>query len=163
MSRRRQLVFAAGLGPLVTPFAAQSQPALRPRRIGVLSLSETVNEALQPGRSMFYESVRRAGWEEGRNVAFDVARFAIQHKILSFSGWGPFTSVGGAASYTPSFQELMDRTVSYVDRILRGAKPGDLPVEQPTKFDLIINLKTMRALGISVPQSVLRRADEVIE
>lgn len=69
---------------------------------------------------------------------------------------------GGLMSYSMSFVERFRRAGEYVDRILRGAKPGELPVEQPTKFDLVVNLKTARALGITIAPSVLLHADEVI-
>ncbi len=330
MNQRRQLILAAGLSPLVTPLAGLAQPAQRVRRIGHLSLSKSANEVAQMGRSMFRESLRRAGWEEGRNLVIerryaeaeiarldglaeelvrldvelilaslnssiaaakratssipivmigallpvelgfvqslarpggnvtgtaapgpetaakatqllkeiapgltrlailfnpatpgaqdfnaarsraatalgmtvqtfpvtlpddvtaaleriaasraemllvansgvtesrlrDITSFAIQHKIVSIGTATLFTSVGGAIYYGSNLQQIVDRSASFVDRILRGAKPADLPVEEPTKFDLIINLKTMRALGIAVPQSVLQRADEVIQ
>src|SRR5262249_38706563 len=74
-----------------------------------------------------------------------------------------FVEAGGLMSYGPSFLALYRRAGDFVDKILRGAKPADIPVEQPTEFDLTLNLKTAKALGLRVPQSILARADEVIE
>jgi len=88
---------------------------------------------------------------------------AAQSKIPVISGWREFAESGAVLTYGPDRVESAKRTVIYVDRILKGARPGDLPVEQPTKFELVVNLKAAKTLGLSVPRSVLQRTDQVIE
>ena len=92
----------------------------------------------------------------------EITAFARKRKLASV-GLAGLASHGGFIEYSPDFWNLLARTASYVDRILKGAKPADLPVEEPTKFNLAINLKTAKALGITIPQSVVLRADRVIE
>ena len=77
--------------------------------------------------------------------------------------WKMYVDAGGLMSYGPSFYELWRHAATYVDKILRGAKPADLPVEQPTRYELVVNLKTAKELGVTIPQSILARVDEVIE
>ena len=92
-----------------------------------------------------------------------INEMALAARLPTAHGFRPYVESGGLMSYGPNTPDLFRRAGDYVDRILRGAKPGGLPIEQPTKFDLIINLKTAKALGLAVPPTVLARADEVIE
>ncbi len=95
-----------------------------------------------------------------RNV---IAEFAAKYRIPTISGWKDFAVDGNLMTYGPDVQDAWRHVATYVDKILKGAKPGDLPIEQPTKFELVINLKTAKALGLTIPQSLLLRADEVIQ
>jgi putative ABC transport system substrate-binding protein len=89
---------------------------------------------------------------------------AAKHRLPVMYPLSAFvTETGGLMSYGTHFPDLFKRAATYVDRILKGAKPADLPVEQPTKFELVVNLKTAKALGLTIPQSVLIRADHVIQ
>ena len=88
---------------------------------------------------------------------------ALNARLPTMHGNRESVAAGGLISYGPNFPELWRRSADYIDKILRGAKPADIPVEQPTKFDLVINLKTARALGLTVPPSLLARADDAIE
>jgi putative ABC transport system substrate-binding protein len=91
-----------------------------------------------------------------------ILSLAAQHRLPAASQFREFVEAGGLLSYGPNLPDLFRRAAIYVDKILKGAKPGDLPVEQPTKFELVINLKTAKALGLTIPQSLLQRADEAI-
>ncbi len=92
-----------------------------------------------------------------------IADFAAKHRLPSMFHLPEFAQAGGLMVYGPDRADLFRRAATYVDKILRGANPSDLPVEQAIKFQLIINLNTAKALGLAVPQAILARADEVIE
>jgi putative ABC transport system substrate-binding protein len=92
-----------------------------------------------------------------------IVTLAARHKLPAVYFDRIFVADGGLLSYGPDLRDQYRRAASYVDRILRGAKPADMPVQAPTKYELVINLKTAKALGLTVPASVLARADEVIE
>ena len=92
-----------------------------------------------------------------------IIRLAAEHRLPAVYNSRYWIAEGGLVSYGPDVLDQYRRTADYVDRILRGTKPGDLPVQAPTKYELVINLKTAKALGIDVPPTLLARADEVIE
>ena len=117
------------------------------------------------------ETVRRARpdamivFPEGATMAnrVSLANFAIAQRLPSMFGWAEYAAAGGLMSYGASQRDAHARLASYADKILKGAKPAELPVEQPTQFELVINLKTAKALGLTIPPLLLGRADQVIE
>jgi putative ABC transport system substrate-binding protein len=92
-----------------------------------------------------------------------VNALALDARLPTVVGFRSFVDAGGLICYGPDFPDLFRRAAEYVDKILRGAKPGELPVQQPTKFELVINLKTAKMLGLTIPVRLLARADAVIE
>ncbi len=92
-----------------------------------------------------------------------IADLAFRHRLPGMYNERKYVTAGGLMTYAPNFEAIWRRTARYIDRILKGTKPADLPVEEPTVFDLVINLKTAKALGLAIPPSVLARADEVIQ
>jgi putative ABC transport system substrate-binding protein len=152
------------------------------------SAPQTLHEAREAARALAVElqvlEVRQpntlasalaalTAWRAGAVLAFSdpvlgnelaqLAQLAAEHRLPAMYLRREFAEVGGLLSYGPSFTDNYRRAATYVDKILKGAKPADLPVEQPMKFELVINLKTAKALGITMPPSLLLLADEVIQ
>jgi putative tryptophan/tyrosine transport system substrate-binding protein len=108
--------------------------------------------------SLYVVSSRQTTLNIGR-----IVEFATRARIPLAGGWGAWAKAGGLLSYGPDVASMARRAAAQIDRILKGAKPGDLPVEQPTKFELVINLKTAKALGLDLPLHLQQLADEIIE
>jgi putative ABC transport system substrate-binding protein len=162
----------------IAVLANGANPATGP----VLRATETTGQQL--GMTLHVRHVRRpaelrAAFEAMRRERIDalvlvadpllftekgqIIQLAARHRLPAIYEMRLFPEAGGLLSYGPLSQERFQRMAVYVDRILRGARPGELPVEQPTKFELVINLKTAKALGLTIPPSLLARADQVIE
>jgi putative ABC transport system substrate-binding protein len=92
-----------------------------------------------------------------------ITELAVEHRLPAIYGSREFVDVGGLIAYGVNYPDLYRRAASYVDRILQGARPADLPIEQPTKFEMVVNSKAAKAIGLSIPAAFLVRADEVIE
>ena len=120
--------------------------------------SALARAATQPGAGVSFAEEPRYLVDRRR-----IAALAAKHRLPSVFPFAEHVTAGGLLAYGVNLSELFAKSADYVDRILKGAKPGDLPVEQPTKFELVINLKTANALGLKVPPSLLARADEVIQ
>src|SRR5262249_47141969 len=91
-----------------------------------------------------------------------LADLALRTRLPTMYHWRPYVDAGGLMSYGPNLSDLFGQAAVYVDRILKGARPADLPVEQPTRFEFVVNLKTAKSLGLTIPQALLARASDVI-
>jgi ABC-type uncharacterized transport system substrate-binding protein len=152
--------------PVVTLEIGQIQAAARTLGLEVITLEVRRGEDIVPA----FEALN--GRADALYVCMEplvvthrirINTLAMAARLPTMHGAREYVEAGGLMSYGPNFPDLFRRAGDYVDKILRGAKPGDLPVEQPTKFDLIINLTTAKALRLEVPPTLLARADEVIE
>jgi len=140
---------AARLGLAVRYFPVKGEPELGAAFADIARQRDDAIVAFADGFTMTFAS--------------QIAAFSLQHRIPAIDGWAEFAEQGNLLIYGPVIQEVHHRLATYVDKIGRGAKPADLPVELPTKIELVLNLKTARAIGLRIPGTVLQRADRVIE
>jgi hypothetical protein len=167
------------LGALLCLFCssigAQQQPA-KISRVGfvVAGFPSTITARMEA----FRQGLRELGYLEEKNIVIEcvlplqspilnltrkqTAELAMKARLPSMYYAPEFSDAGGLISYATSINDLYRRAAIYMDRLLKGAKPGDLPVEQPTRFELVINLKTAKQIGVTIPPNVLARADRVI-
>jgi len=163
---RRIAVLASPVDPETSVMLQAVASAARTRRIQLdvreikdpARLGNVIGDATKAGAG----AVLVLGSPPLYGLSQPLAELALKHRLPSVSAWQEFPEKGGLASYGTDIQELFQRAAGMVDRIAKGAKPADLPVEQPTKFDLVVNLKTAKALGLKIPEPVLLRANEVI-
>jgi putative ABC transport system substrate-binding protein len=135
-----------------------------PARAGAARLGDDTEQARRrapdTGRAGERDGTAGGG---GVGHAEDTIAVAAKTRLPAIFPFQRYVAAGGLLSYGASLGDLFARSAGYVDKILKGAKPADLPVEQPTTFELVVNLKTAQALGLTIPQSIIARADEVIE
>ena len=154
MIDRRTFLAGTGAVLLAAPLAAEAQQAGKVYRIGFLSY---LGCPIRPDvMSPFRQGLRELGYAESQNIL-------IKNRLPVVATVPQRARDGMLMAYGPSLADLYRRAGTYIDKILKGVKPGDLPVEQPTKFELVINLKTAKALGLTIPPSLLARADEIIQ
>ena len=150
-----------------TLFPAEAPAAARQLGVEFQVLEARTVEEIEPAIDAAVKGMADALYVPGDPLfhvpAHRIPDLAARARLPSLYFSREVVTAGGLMSYGPDFIEMFRRSAVYIDKILKGAKPSDLPVEQPTKFDLVVNLKTAKALGITIPQSVLSRADEVIQ
>ncbi len=163
LSRIAVLVRAAG--PATPQYVREFERSAQILRVELQILSLRNPSELE---TLFANAQGAGGLVVGDDAVFtahrkQIAELALKYRLPTIFGFSDMVEAGGLMSYGPQFGDLYRRAASHVHKILNGAKPGDLPVEQPTKFDLVINLTTAKALGLAIPESFLLRADEVID
>jgi putative tryptophan/tyrosine transport system substrate-binding protein len=165
--RHISLMFNPDTTPFYPVFLRELGPA--PKSLAVeLSASEVHNEAEIEAAIVAFAREPGVGLIAAPDAFINTRRHLImalteRHRLPAIYGYRQFVAEGALISYGPATADIVRRSASYVDRILKGEKPADLPVQSPTKYELVINLKTAKALGLEVPRTLLARADEVIE
>lgn len=159
----RSFVVLASSSPFGAILLAEIEAAAAKLDLGVHVRMTDPTEPLEP----VFEEIGRLGVDavllQGNLLRKEAIDLAIRHRLPPFAPTRPGPAAGGLMAYNAHWREQFDQPAEYVDRILKGAKPADLPVAQPTRFELVINLRTAKAVGLTIPQMLLMRADEVIE
>jgi ABC-type uncharacterized transport system substrate-binding protein len=164
---RHVAVLSNPAGPMTTLMISNAKTAARSLGVELLLLEARGPDEFDGAFAAMANAHVRALLVQG-DPMFSIhharlADLAVQNRLPSMYTNRPYVEAGGLMSYAPSFSDIWRRAATYVDKILQGAKPADLPVEQPAKFELAINLKTAKAIGLTIPESFLLRADVVLE
>jgi len=166
-SVHRVVVLVSSLDPETPSMLRRVESAARARHIQLdvqqIRDQTDLNRALSSAAKRDAPGLLALGSPPLNSLSSSLAELTAKYRLPAVSAWKEFPEAGGLASYGTNVPEMFQRAVHLVDRILKGAKPAELPVEQPTKFELVVNLKTAKALGITIPESVLLRADEAIK
>lgn len=162
-SVQRVAVLANASDPFSKPFLHQLELGGQALRLPIQMIAIRSADELDSAFVAMTKNAAEAVVVQPSLPRIRIAELALQNRILAIAPTGAFAAEGGLAAYSASQSEMLRKTAAYIDKILKGAKPADLPVEQPTQFELGINLKTAKALGIVVAPPLLSRADEVIE
>lgn len=162
-SAKRVAVLANAADPFTKPFLEQIRDGGRAMAMDIRSIMVRGADEFNAAFSEMEKWRADAVIVQASLPRESAIRLALKHRLPAVSATSAFPGAGGLMSYAPKTVDLYREVAGYVDKILHGAKPADLPVQQPTTFELVVNLKTAKALGISVPRSLLLRADRVIE
>ena len=162
-SLRRVTVLANANDPFTKPLLAQMRQAGEALHLDIQTIMINTPDELEPAFQAMKEGRADVVLVQPSLPRKQVADLALQHRIPAIAPTAGFVMLGGLMAYSANLKEMARGTAATIDKILKGRSPADLPIEQPTKFELIINLKTAKAIGTEVPPSLLARADQVIE
>jgi putative ABC transport system substrate-binding protein len=159
----RMAMIASGTDPFATPFRAQNRQAAQALKIELHDVVVNGPAEVEAALAELVKKNVKGVIVQGSLATPHLAQLAINARLPTTASSTPFARAGGLMSYAPDRDNVYEQMASYVDKILKGAKPADLPIQRPRKFELVINLKTAKVLGLTVPPALLAEADEVIQ